>query len=94
MTTTPHNFVIAYDLSNNRERNKISKLLEGYGFRVQKSLFEIRADKTTLRRLTRALQQLELTSGFARIYPLGHTQTPLSIGEPPAAPDSECAFIL
>ena len=89
----PQDYVIAYDLSDNKERNRVSKLLKGYGFRVQKSLFEIRATKTTLRQLTRALQKLQLESGFARIYPLGFRTPPLSIGEAPQTADTECAFI-
>ncbi|QEP41836.1 CRISPR-associated endonuclease Cas2 [Ectothiorhodospiraceae bacterium BW-2] len=90
---SPQNFVVAYDVSSNRERSRISKLLEGYGFRAQKSLFEIRADKTTLRRLTRALQALNLTSGFARIYPLGYRVAPVSIGEAPPASDADSLYL-
>lgn len=33
-------YVISYDISNNRLRNKVAKLLEGYGRRVQFSVFE------------------------------------------------------
>ena len=33
--------LIIYDISSSKRRNKISKLLEGYGTRVQLSAFEI-----------------------------------------------------
>ena len=32
--------LISYDISENKPRNKISKILLGYGNRVQKSVFE------------------------------------------------------
>lgn len=36
----PTFYVIAYDVVGDRRRQKLSKLLEGYGLRVQKSVFE------------------------------------------------------
>jgi len=36
----PGIYVVAYDFSNNRLRCKISKLLENYGRRIQKSVFQ------------------------------------------------------
>lgn len=33
-------YVISYDISNDRLRSKVAKLLEGYGRRVQYSVFE------------------------------------------------------
>lgn len=35
-------YVISYDISNDRLRNKLAKLLEGHGRRVQYSVFECR----------------------------------------------------
>jgi len=32
--------VVAYDISDDRTRNQIAKVLEGFGYRVQKSVFE------------------------------------------------------
>ena len=32
--------VVAYDISNTRKRTKVSKLLEEYGFRINRSVFE------------------------------------------------------
>ena len=33
-------FIISYDISKDKVRNKIAKLMEGYGRRVQYSVFE------------------------------------------------------
>lgn len=64
------NYTIAYDLSDDRERRRIDKLLKGWGFRVQKSVFECRLTRNEKRRLTAALQALKLETGSARLYRL------------------------
>jgi CRISPR-associated protein Cas2 len=33
-------YLICYDIVNNRRRDRVSRLLEGYGLRIQKSVFE------------------------------------------------------
>ena len=33
-------YIITYDFANNKKRNKICKLLEDYGVRLQKSVFQ------------------------------------------------------
>lgn len=33
-------YLICYDIVNDRRRDRVSHLLEGYGLRVQKSIFE------------------------------------------------------
>jgi len=35
------NYIIAYDISDNKRRKKVSDILEGYGTRVNYSVFEI-----------------------------------------------------
>ncbi len=37
--------LIIYDIVDNKRRNRMAKLLEGYGVRVQKSAFEARLTK-------------------------------------------------
>ena len=37
-------YVISYDISNDRLRTRLAKLLEGYGVRVHYSVFECRLD--------------------------------------------------
>ena len=48
--------VISYDISNDKRRNKIAKLLEGYGYRVQYSVFECDLDHKKLAILKRRLK--------------------------------------
>ena len=38
-------YVISYDISENKIRNKVAKILEGYGKRIQYSVFECDIDE-------------------------------------------------
>jgi len=61
-------FAIAYDLSDDRERYRVDRVLRGFGFRVQKSVFECRLSRATRAALFRALETLDLKSGGVRCY--------------------------
>ncbi len=63
-------YVISYDIVEDRRRNKIAKLLEGYGQRVQYSVFECHIDKKTLKILYAKLQDLtqDMQEGSVYIY--------------------------
>ena len=37
--------LIIYDICEDHKRSKLAKLLKGYGFRVQKSAFEVELNK-------------------------------------------------
>ena len=52
------NYIIAYDIENDKIRNKVSKILEGYGVRLQKSVFECKLSKTALKKLEKELETL------------------------------------
>ena len=64
--------VISYDNSDDRGRNKIGRLREGYGYRVQYSVFECDVDArqfTKLQREVRCLVRPEQLESV-RFYPL------------------------
>lgn len=50
-------YLIIYDVTCNKMRNKLSKLLEGYGVRVQKSCFELRIESKVLEDLLKELEK-------------------------------------
>ena len=55
-TTKDEVFVlIIYDIVDNKRRLKLSKYLQGYGFRVQKSAFEARISKRKYQKLLREI---------------------------------------
>ena len=50
------NYLVSYDIVDDRRRVKLSDLLESYGTRVNYSVYECQIDKTRLRHL---LQKIE-----------------------------------
>lgn len=80
-------YVVVYDISDNGRRQKIANLLEGYGQRVQFSVFECwlspRQYGDLQKRLGRIFQEDQGDS--LRFYPLsGHTLGQVEVwGEPP-----------
>jgi len=63
-------YVIAYDISDDSTRLQISKLLEGYGQRVQDSVFECLLDEKQLKHIIQNMKELLETGGNVRIYQL------------------------
>lgn len=51
-------YIVSYDIEENRIRNKISKVLEGYGRRVQYSVFECELKENQFAELYRKLAAL------------------------------------
>lgn len=42
-------YTVVYDITAHRERRKVEKTLKDFGFRIQKSVFECRMNKRSLR---------------------------------------------
>jgi len=51
-------YLISYDIAPDKRRNKIAKLLEGYGSRVQLSVFECDLTTTQYMQLRRRLDKI------------------------------------
>ena len=62
--------IVVYDLEDDRTRGRIATILEGYGRRVQESVFECRLEPRELKELTSRLKkELQRTgNGEIRIY--------------------------
>jgi len=64
-------YVVAYDIEADRLRSRVAKMLEGFGSRVQKSVFECHLKPEQLSRMTEVLQQHELADyDSIRVYTL------------------------
>ena len=63
-------YLVSYDISSNRRRNKISKKLENYGKRIQYSVFECNIDEKRFKKLYMELvKECEgMSDGSVRIY--------------------------
>lgn len=47
------NMIVAYDIANPRRLSKIARVMKDYGFRVQKSIFEVEVDEAAFREMRR-----------------------------------------
>lgn len=68
-------YIVAYDISSNRRRKKISDILEGYGKRVQYSVFEVVLVKSKYDELRRRIKRyVKADEDSVRFYPISkHT---------------------
>ena len=69
-------YLVCYDVVKDTRRNRVAKLLKGYGLRVQKSVFECLLSDDQLALLkTRIDRTLEPKEDQVRFYPMsGHTR--------------------
>lgn len=75
-------YAVVYDLSDNRERRRVDRVMKGWGVRVQKSVFECRLTRGQRKRMAVELQALQIRTGAVRIYRVT-VSAPLSIGVAP-----------
>ena len=92
-------YLICYDIPDDRRRDRVSHLLEGYGLRIQKSVFEcvLTPDQSDL--LQRRLQikrYLNPTEDQIRFYPMSprHRRMVLILGIQPDRQVDDSAFIV
>ena len=64
-------YAVSYDISDDRRRLRIAKVLKDYGERVQLSVFELRLTNDQLERLKkRVTEVLDIEEDGFRIYPM------------------------
>ncbi|MCL6558685.1 MAG: CRISPR-associated endonuclease Cas2 [Firmicutes bacterium] len=52
------NVVVSYDITDDRRRNKLAKVLKDYGTRVQYSVFEVVVDGGRFEKMRRAIEKV------------------------------------
>ncbi|KAB8146093.1 CRISPR-associated endonuclease Cas2 [Chloroflexia bacterium SDU3-3] len=91
-------YLISYDISNDRRRQKLAKLLEGFGQRVQWSVFECDLDQREYGLLAKKLKKVvrEKEGDNLRIYRLCATcaQQTAIIGSGPAVEQRQDVYIV
>ncbi len=60
--------LIIYDIVDTKRRNKLAKMLQGYGFRVQKSAFEAKITKRKYNELMNKLPFFAKENDSLRVY--------------------------
>lgn len=90
--------LVVYDIEDDRVRARVASLLEGYGRRVQKSVFECRLGESELKGLTARLQkELEDAPGAqVRVYNVcGRClKSSFGLGRVTPASDAQYCYIL
>ncbi|MBN2395214.1 MAG: CRISPR-associated endonuclease Cas2 [Candidatus Atribacteria bacterium] len=61
-------YLIAYDIENNKIRNKIAKYLEKKGKRIQKSVFLLDINLYVLKKLKSDLEKLNNKNGVIHLF--------------------------
>lgn len=88
--------IVVYDIPDNRRRTKLATFLEGYGRRVQKSVFECFISSKEMKQLHAKVQRrVKIPDDNVRFYWISADAVPrtLTIGsEPPKPPP--LAYIL
>ena len=63
--------VIVYDIANKKRLRKIAKLMQSFGYRVQKSVFEASLKESQIKKMkNKAIDIMALEEDSLRIYPL------------------------
>ena len=90
------NFVVAYDIAEDRERARVAGLLTGFGNRVQFSVFECRLTKRRYYEMLEQLDLLAVQTGFIRVYSLHASSKIRNFGKEPEDyidPEGDCIVI-
>jgi len=88
-------YAVVYDITSDAERTRVDKTLKGFGFRVQKSVFECRLNKRGKEELIEKLKKLNIETGFIKVYRLEYSSKKIVIGEKEKADiDDGNAFII
>lgn len=73
-------YAVVYDITCDKERRRVDKILKGYGFRIQKSVFECRLSKRSKIQLEEKLTSLNIKTGFIKMYRLVFSSVSSTIG--------------
>ena len=60
--------LVIYDITNDKKRRKFAKLLQGYGYRIQMSGFEINVSRSKFNRLIREIPRFCSEEDSIRVY--------------------------
>ena len=63
-------YIVAYDISSNKRRTRVAKALQSWGYRIQKSVFQLRLDAAGLNAMRARLAALiNEAEDVVHIYP-------------------------
>ena len=75
-----YEYVVVYDISARRERNRVFKLMKGFGQPIQRSVFECMLSVGDKKRLVKSIEALGLKTGWVKCYRLDYANTEAVMG--------------
>lgn len=87
-------WLIAYDISSNRERSRVERVLRDWGFRIQKSVWLVATGRGGIKALVREIERISLLTGQVLLLRLMLGAAPLAVGRPFEDPDSGVAYVV
>ncbi len=88
-----HFILIIYDISNNKRRTRMVKVLESYGVRVQKSAFEALLRPNKYKKLLKSIKDIPDLCDSVRIYKIQGRGTVEVFGTPFSLEEEETIII-
>lgn len=88
----PASYVVVYDVTDDAERARVAKIVEGFGVRVQKSAFECVLTRGARTSLEEKLKALDLKTGFVTIYRRDARAKRIALGAVPRNPLDEANY--
>jgi len=65
------NMIVAYDIADPRRLNRVAKVIKDYGIRVQKSIFEVHADRRIFAEMKARIEdEIEPALDGVKYFPL------------------------
>lgn len=61
-------YIVSYDITDDKERKNVIKVLECYGERIQKSVWQCEISKFELSKLLTSLRSLKIETGNIQIW--------------------------
>lgn len=90
-------YVICYDITENKRRRKLSQCLDGYGDRVQESVFEAVLDADLHEEMVaEVMKRVKVATDRVHIHPLCEScaKKSLRIGVDAKVPGTETVFVV
>jgi CRISPR-associated protein Cas2 len=84
-------YLATYDISRNRERTRLAKVLEAFGVRIQKSAFEMRLTRAQRETLLNKIHALKLETGWVGLYRIDESAKRHTSGKLPERADDATA---
>jgi CRISPR-associated protein Cas2 len=74
-------YAVVYDITSDTERGRVDRVLKGFGFRVQKSVYECRLKKRERDELIEKMKRLDIKTGFIKVYRVEYASRDHVIGD-------------